>query len=76
MYVLVTSATGFVGGRFGPTLLTAGHRVRALVRDRMRDSAPDGVGPGAGEGDTSPATRHWSHHGTARPTAATARVDG
>ena len=37
--VLVTGATGYIGGRLVPELLAAGHRVRCLVRDpgRLRD---------------------------------------
>jgi len=34
--VLVTGATGYVGGRLVPRLLESGHRVRCLVRDRAR----------------------------------------
>jgi uncharacterized protein YbjT (DUF2867 family) len=33
MNVLVTGATGFIGGRLAQRLLADGHRVRALVRD-------------------------------------------
>ena len=43
MNVLVTGATGFVGGRLVPALLEAGHEVSVLVRDRSRYDAPEGV---------------------------------
>ncbi len=43
MHVLVTGATGFVGGRLVPALLDAGHDVRALVRDRESYDPPEGV---------------------------------
>jgi uncharacterized protein YbjT (DUF2867 family)/uncharacterized protein YndB with AHSA1/START domain len=36
MHVLVTGATGYIGGRLVPRLLEEGHRVRVLVRDRRR----------------------------------------
>ena len=34
--VLITGATGYVGGRLLPWLLEAGYRVRCLVRDPAR----------------------------------------
>jgi uncharacterized protein YbjT (DUF2867 family) len=34
--LLVTGATGYIGGRLVPRLLEAGHRVRCLVRDPLR----------------------------------------
>ena len=38
-HVLVTGATGYIGGRLVPRLLEAGHQVRCFVRDpdRLRD---------------------------------------
>lgn len=43
MRILVTGATGFVGGALVGELLAAGHEVRALVRDPTGYDAPDGV---------------------------------
>lgn len=34
--VLITGATGYIGGRLAPRLLQAGYRVRCLVRDPLR----------------------------------------
>ncbi|MYA03145.1 MAG: SDR family oxidoreductase [Caldilineaceae bacterium SB0664_bin_22] len=34
--ILVTGATGYIGGRLVPRLLQEGHRVRVLVRSRVR----------------------------------------
>lgn len=33
VHVLLTGATEFIGGRLGPALVEAGHRVTALIRD-------------------------------------------
>jgi len=39
MHILVTGATGYIGGRLAPRLIEAGHEVRVLVRDagKLRD---------------------------------------
>ena len=37
--ILVTGATGYIGGRLVPHLIEAGHRVRVLVRSRSRTLA-------------------------------------
>mgnify|MGYP000001381028 FL=1 len=36
MHMLVTGATGYIGGRLAPRLIDAGHTVRVLVRDPLR----------------------------------------
>jgi uncharacterized protein YbjT (DUF2867 family)/uncharacterized protein YndB with AHSA1/START domain len=36
LLILVTGATGYIGGRLVPRLLNDGHRVRCLVRDPLR----------------------------------------
>ena len=39
MKILVTGATGYVGGRLVPVLLEAGHQVRCLVRSPKKLAA-------------------------------------
>jgi uncharacterized protein YbjT (DUF2867 family) len=41
--ILLTGATGYVGGQLLPALLDAGHTVRCLVRDPARADLPDGA---------------------------------
>lgn len=43
MHVLVTGATGFVGGRLVPVLLEAGHDCTVLTRDAARYDGPTDV---------------------------------
>jgi len=43
--VLVTGATGYIGGRLAPRLLEAGYRIRCLVREPANSAT--GRGPKA-----------------------------
>jgi uncharacterized protein YbjT (DUF2867 family) len=47
--VLLTGATGYVGGELLPTLLERGHAVRAMTRDPSRARLPRGVEVVAGD---------------------------
>jgi uncharacterized protein YbjT (DUF2867 family) len=50
MRVLVTGATGYIGGRLVPALLAAGHAVRCFVREPARlDGRFEGVDVAAGD---------------------------
>ncbi len=52
MRVLVTGATGYVGGRLVPKLLARGHKVRVIARDRHRlDDVPWSTDVDVVEGD-------------------------
>jgi uncharacterized protein YbjT (DUF2867 family) len=57
MRILVTGATGYIGGRLAPRLLAAGHEVRCLSRsaDRLRD-VPWAADVSVVEGDLSDAS--------------------
>jgi len=47
--VLLTGATGYVGGELLPVLLERGHSVRALTRDPARARLPGSVDVVAGD---------------------------
>ena len=42
--ILVTGATGYVGGRLIPALLAAGYRVRAMGRNLEKNGLPPWAG--------------------------------
>src|SRR4051812_10436125 len=41
--ILLTGATGYIGGRLAPDLVARGHRVRCLVRNPDKADLPDGA---------------------------------
>jgi len=45
MKILITGATGYVGGQLLPKLMESGHEVRCMVRDASRLSRPLGGSP-------------------------------
>ena len=47
--VFVTGGTGYVGSRLIATLLTRGHRVRALARQTSLGRVPEGATPVVGD---------------------------
>ena len=51
--ILVTGATGYIGGRLVPRLLAAGHRVRCLSRDPERLAGRPWPGVDVVQGDVS-----------------------
>ena len=57
--LLVTGATGYIGGRLVPRLLQAGYRVRCLVRDPERLQAGPGWIRSRSWPETSFKLRRW-----------------
>ena len=65
--ILVTGATGYIGGRLVPRLLAAGHRIRCLSRNPERLAGRDWSGVEVVKGDVSdPATLESALKGVAQ----------
>lgn len=57
MQILVTGATGYIGGRLVPMLLESGHKVRVLVREPRKLERRKWIGVEVIKGDVlKPAT--------------------
>ena len=56
MHVLVTGATGYIGGRLVPRLLARGHQVRCVARDPDRLAGRDWPGVEIVRGDLADAS--------------------
>lgn len=65
--ILVTGATGYIGGRLVPRLLAAGHRIRCLARNPGRLAGRAWPGVELAKGDVSdPASLEAALHGVSQ----------
>ena len=69
-HVFITGATGYIGSRLAPLLLSRGHRVTALTREESRQKLPKGCDVAIGDALTCARVSHFVYVSVAHPAPA------